>query len=65
MPICDEKKENHYYFLHAQIDTPPSSLMESIASPKMKTTKGEGVGACSLVHSISRVEECAGTLGWG
>jgi hypothetical protein len=26
------------------IDTPPSSLIYSTASPKVKTTKGEGVG---------------------
>jgi len=27
-------------------DAPPSSLMDSITSPKVKKTKGEGVGAC-------------------
>jgi hypothetical protein len=27
------------------IDTPLSSLMDSTTSPKVKTTKGEGVGA--------------------
>ncbi len=34
-------------------------------SPKVKTTEGEGVGARSLVHSISGVEGRAGALGWG
>jgi len=38
------------------IDAPPSSLMESIASPKVKIMKGEGVGAHSLAHNTSRVE---------
>jgi len=27
-----------------QVDTPPSSLMDSTASPKVKTSEGEGVG---------------------
>jgi len=30
--------------------------MDSIASPKVKTTKREGVGAHSLAHNISGVE---------
>jgi len=46
------------------IDAPLSSLMESIVSPKMKTSEGEGVGACSLARSISGVERCAGVPGW-
>jgi len=28
-------------------EAPPSSLMDSIASPKVKTTEGEGIG-CTL-----------------
>jgi hypothetical protein len=32
-------------------DASPSSLMDSIMSPKMKTTKGEGIGARSLARS--------------
>jgi len=32
-------------------DAPPSSLMDSIANPKVKTTEGEGVGACSMAHN--------------
>jgi hypothetical protein len=47
------------------IDTPPSSLMDSIVSPKMKTMEEEGVEACSLVRNISGVEGCARALGWG
>jgi hypothetical protein len=34
-------------------------------SPKVKTTKGEGVGAHSLACSTLRVKGCAGVLGWG
>jgi hypothetical protein len=45
-------------------DTPPSSLMDSIVSPKVKTTKGKGVGARSLARSTLGVEGSAATLGW-
>jgi hypothetical protein len=34
-------------------------------SPKVTTTKGKGVGACSLARNTSRVEGCAKALGWG
>jgi len=34
-------------------DTPPSSLMDSTASPKVKITKGKGVGARSLARNTS------------
>ncbi len=30
----------------------------------MKIVEGEGVGARSLAHNISRVEGCAGAPGW-
>ncbi len=33
-------------------DAPSCSLMDSTMSPKMKTMKGEGVGARSLAHNI-------------
>jgi hypothetical protein len=39
--------------------------MDSTMSPKMKALEGEGVGARSLAHNTSRVEGCAGALGWG
>jgi hypothetical protein len=39
--------------------------MEAIASPKMKTSEGEGVGARSLARNISRVEGHVGALRWG
>ncbi len=45
-------------------DTPPSSLMDSTMNPKVKTTKGEGVGACFLVHNTLGVKRCAGASGW-
>jgi hypothetical protein len=47
---------NKHYRFWFTLDTPPSSLMDSIASPKLKTTKGEGVGVRSLVRNTSRVE---------
>jgi hypothetical protein len=39
-----------------KIDTPPNCLMDSIASPEVKSTEGKGVGVHSLAHNISRVE---------
>ncbi len=51
-------------FKNALHDTPPSSLMDSIMSPKKKTTEGERIGARSLAHSILGVKGCAGVLGW-
>ncbi len=38
------------------IDTPPSSLMDSIVNPKVKATKG-GVRARSLAHNTLGVEQ--------
>jgi hypothetical protein len=46
-------------------DAPLSFLMESTTSPKVKTPKGEGVGARSLVHNTSGVDGRVGALGWG
>jgi hypothetical protein len=37
-------------------DAPPSSLMDSIVSSKVKTMGGKGVGAGSLVPNTSKVE---------
>jgi hypothetical protein len=39
--------------------------MDSTTSPKVNTTKGEGVRARSLVHSTSGVEGHVGAPGWG
>jgi hypothetical protein len=47
------------------IDTPPSSLMDSIVSPKVKTTKKEKVRAHSLACNTSRLERRAKVLGSG
>jgi len=44
---------------------PPSSLMDSTMSPKVKTTEGEGVRVCSLARNISGVKGCVGAPGWG
>ncbi len=46
-------------------DTPPNSLIDSIASPKVKITELEGVEVCFLTCSILGVEGRAGALGWG
>ncbi len=46
------------------VDAPPSSLMDSIVSPKVKTTKGEGVGARSLARNTLRVKGRVGALRW-
>jgi len=46
-------------------DAPPNSLIDSIANPKVKITKGEGVGARSLGRSTLGVEGCVGAPGWG
>jgi hypothetical protein len=45
-------------------DAPPSSLMDSTASPKVKIVKGEEVGVHSLTHSTLKVEGCVGVPGW-
>jgi hypothetical protein len=45
-------------------DAPPSSLMDTITSPKVKTTEGERIGAHSLARSTSGVKGRAGALGW-
>jgi len=45
-------------------DAPPSSLMDSTASPKVKTSEIEGVGVHSLACSTLGVEGHAVALGW-
>jgi hypothetical protein len=39
--------------------------MDSTASPKVETTKGERVEARTLAHNILGVEGCVRVLGWG
>jgi hypothetical protein len=46
------------------LDALPNSLMDSIVSPKVKTTKGEGIGTCSLAHNTLGVERCVRPSGW-
>jgi hypothetical protein len=43
--------------------THPQAPGES-ASPKVKTSEGEGIGAHFLVRNISRIEGCARAPGW-
>jgi hypothetical protein len=45
-------------------DAPPSSLMDSTTSPKVKITEGKGVVARSLACNTSGVEGCVGTPRW-
>jgi len=47
-----------------QLTHPPSSLMDSIVSPKLKTTEREGVGACFVAHNTLRVKGHVGVPGW-
>jgi len=47
-----------------KIDAPPNSLMDSTASPNVKTTKGKRVGVHSLARNILGVEEHAGAPRW-
>jgi hypothetical protein len=49
--------------MHMHLDAPISSLMDSTASPKVKTTEGERVGARSLTRSISGVECWSSRMG--
>jgi len=53
------------FFQENIYDAPLNSLIDSTANPKVKTTEGEGVGICCLVHSTSRVEGHVGALKWG
>jgi hypothetical protein len=46
-------------------DAPPSFLMDSTLSPKVKTSEGEGIGVHSLIHNTSGVERRARVPGWG
>ncbi len=45
-------------------DAPPSSLMDLITNPKVKTTEGKGVDVHSMARSISGVEGRVGASGW-
>jgi hypothetical protein len=46
-------------------DTPPSSLMDSIVSPKVEDNKKRRSWGALLVCNISRVKGCVGALKWG
>ncbi len=45
-------------------DAPPNSLMDSTTSPNVKTSKGEGVGAQSLIRNTLGVEGHVKALRW-
>ncbi len=44
---------------------PPSSLMDSTTSPKVKTMEGKGVEVSFSACNTLRVEGCAGAPRWG
>jgi hypothetical protein len=45
-------------------DAPSSSLMDSIVSPKVKTTEGKWIGVHSLACNTSGVEGRVGAPWW-
>jgi len=45
------------------VDVPPSSLMDSNVSLKLKQRKSKELGALSLARNILGVEGCARALG--
>jgi hypothetical protein len=45
-------------------DAPPNSARDPNVGRGLKQQKKKRVGACSLVHDISRVRGHAGALGW-
>jgi hypothetical protein len=51
--LVSKHRQNSLYV----VDTPPNSLKDSSASSKVKTTKEEKIGVCSLARSTSRVRE--------
>jgi len=52
-------------FCQWETNTPPSSLMDLIMSPKVKIVEGEEVRVRSLARNISRVKGHVKALGWG
>jgi len=63
LPVNQIDFFNIIIFDRGIIDAPPNSLMDSTASPKVKTMEGVGVGVRSLVHNTSGVEGRAGIMG--
>jgi hypothetical protein len=53
-----------FLIIEAFCDTPPNSLMDSTANPKVKITEREGVATCSLARSTSGVEGRVGAPKW-
>jgi len=45
-------------------DAAPSSLMDSIMSPKVKIAEGEGIGVRSLIRSTLGIERHARAPKW-
>jgi hypothetical protein len=45
-------------------DAPPSSMMDSTASPKVKIAEGEGIGVHSFARNTLKEERHVGASGW-
>jgi len=58
------KKINFKPLKVSPYDAPSNSWINSTTNPKVKTTKGQGVGARSLVRNTSKVEGHDGVLRW-
>jgi len=49
--------------LRPPVDAPPNSLKDPNVVPRTKQQKKKKIGACSLIHNISRVGGCVGASG--
>ncbi len=56
-------KANVLLSIHAN-DTPPNSLKDSNANPKVETIEEKGNGVCSLIRNTSGVEGHVGAPRW-
>jgi hypothetical protein len=69
--LASQRTFDSFHYLSQKIfslghtNAPLSSLMDSTMSPKVKTSEGEEIGACSLAHSTSGVEGHVVILEWG
>jgi len=61
--MLDYDELNYNFVSRVFTDAPLNSWIQSTASPKVKTRKGQGVGIFSLVHSILRVKGHVGIPG--
>ncbi len=62
--VSEYDQQMLFLLLVCAYHAPPSSLMDSTTSSKVKTLEGEGVGARSLARSTLGVEGRARAPGW-